>query len=178
MAQCTQLEGISLSHNQLGGAVNQYREQWFGKLTKLSVVELAFNEQMHGSGNEFTQEQFEERFPERDLKRLRRAVTDGEAFLEKAWHRPGSALRTTRKVKADIDASVTVSYCPLLSVTVRYCPLLTAAGEGRHRRAALVDRHQGQGVGHTLPGLLLSVTLRSVTVCDCLWLSVAVCDCP
>ena len=63
LAQCVQLEGISLSHNRLGGRVNQYREQWFGKLTKLSVVELAFNEPMHGSGNEFTQEQFEERFP-------------------------------------------------------------------------------------------------------------------
>ena len=63
LAQCAQLEGISLSHNKLGGQVNEYREQWHGKLGKLSVVELAFNENMHGSGNEFTQEQFEERFP-------------------------------------------------------------------------------------------------------------------
>jgi len=48
--------------------------------------------------------ELETRFPARDLKRLRKAVTDGEVFLEKAWQRPARALAVTRKKKLEIDA--------------------------------------------------------------------------
>ena len=43
-------------------------------------------------------------FPRKQLDRLHRAVDDADATLEAAWLRPGSALRVTRKRKAELDA--------------------------------------------------------------------------
>ena len=49
-------------------------------------------------------DELETRFPERDVKKLKRAVATGRACMEHAWTRPASALRVTRKKKTEIDA--------------------------------------------------------------------------
>ena len=43
------------------------------------------------------------RFPQRDLKRLNRAVAEGEQVLSSAWSRPGTAKRVMMRKKKEID---------------------------------------------------------------------------
>jgi hypothetical protein len=45
-----------------------------------------------------------ENFPEKQIDRLRKAVADAETLLVKAWQRPATALRITRKKRAELDA--------------------------------------------------------------------------
>ena len=49
------------------------------------------------------QAEIEQRFPQRDLKRLNRAVVAGEQLASSAWSKPGSAVRVTQKEKRRID---------------------------------------------------------------------------
>ena len=51
-------------------------------------------------------DELHDRFPERDIKRLRRAVVDGEKCLKEAWWRPSSARRVMTWRNLDLPGAV------------------------------------------------------------------------
>lgn len=48
-------------------------------------------------------DELDERFSQKDMLNLRRAVLHAETVLENAWHKPGSARKVTTKEKLDLD---------------------------------------------------------------------------
>jgi len=54
-------------------------------------------------GTKKYREELELNFPEREIKRLYRQVTEADQVLENAWKKPSSAVRLQRKAKLDLD---------------------------------------------------------------------------